>query len=976
MNAPSQLGDMREVRLASDQVEVRRARAKIWAGVFGGTPQPTLVGRFEVRERLGAGGMGIVYEAYDPQLDRRVALKVLRADAHLAPDGAARLVEEARAMAKLSHPNVLTVFEAGTVDEQVFIAMALVEGFTLRSWLDAQTRTPTEVMAVMRAAGRGLQAAHEAGLVHRDFKPENVLVSREGAVFVTDFGLARSFVAEESGGWRRSASGLLTTKMAGTPAYMAPEQLRGRSVDARCDQFAWCVTAYEALVGRRPYPEVVLQGMALESRFEPEPVVVPSEVSVPRRVRVALERGLSVDPDERFPSLAELLDAVRPRSKAWVPMSVGLGVAAVGLGIAAWPEDEACPPQPQLLDAVWGEDTQAQVREVFLASKMPYAERAWGAVQGRADVFARQWVGLQQQACRQPEPSVQRCLQRRRDELGALTRLFRDADAGVVERSVAMISAMPALSDCADAVAAAAVIEDDAGQPDGARAAVDDARVALLAGHFADAQARVGDALAALEPGDPLWLEASALQGDVAMATADEAASNAAFERVLAHASGDRGQTHVAAAAVGLVEVQAKLAKTDFDAAGVLARAAKIAVASAGNPPRLRARLESAQANLAIAKGEFDDGIARVEGAQAILEELGDDTVLERANLMALASKALYRKQRLDDAERLANTSLSLLRNTLGPEHPSVAKVLLVPASVALARGDIGGAQEQFQQVADILAATVGRDHVDYGAALVSLASSVRVGGDYERARTLNTEAVEVLGKALAPDHMRVLVARLNLAALEHELGNLEVAQRMYREILVVQRETLGEHYEVSMTLANLARVLEEVGDNEGAREAAEASLKIRRAVFGEQHDKTLAVRLLLAEVLMSGGGSPTEAAATFAELRTLREAGLGPTHPGTTEVIVLQAKAALRGDNPADALAFAEEGLLRRTEAGRPDDELDVFRVLVVLAARATGDLERAEAVAAAVVLEGRLSSELRGWCDEDCKAAIATKR
>ena len=971
MNTPTTLGDMREVRLADDQVEVRRARAKIWAGVFGGAPEPTLVGRFEVRERLGTGGMGIVYEAYDPQLERRVALKVLRADAHIAPDGAARLVEEARAMAKLAHPNVLTVFEAGTVDDQVFIAMALVEGSTLRGWLDAEPRTPAEVLDVLRRAGEGLFAAHQAGLVHRDFKPENVLVSGDGSVFVSDFGLARSYTPDESGGWRH-VTGLQTTKMAGTPAYMAPEQLRRETVDARCDQFAWCVTAYEALVGRRPYGELTLQGIALEPRFTPEPVFVPPEVQVSRRVRVALERGLSVAPDDRFASLGELLEAVRPPSRTWVPISAGLGVAVVGLGIAAWPQAETCPARPELLDPAWGDDARQQASAAFLASQMPYAERAWAQVELQADDFARRWVALQQRACRESDAAAQQCLDRRRDELGAVTRVLRTADTGAVEHAVAMVSAVPPLSDCADPASAARVSSEVIGEDGDARRQVDDARVALVAGRFDDAAQKVDAALATLTSEQALWLEASALAGDIGVASADEAAAIAAFERVLDQARGEQALVHVAAAAVGLVEVQALLASTDFDAATTLARAAKIALASAGNPPRLRARLEAALATLEIAKGEFDDGIAQVDGAQALLEELGDDTALERAKLMGLAAKALFRKQRFDDALRLGTASVELMRDTLGPDHPEVAKVLLVPASIALARGQAAEAEPQFQRIADILAATLGREHVDYGVALVSLSASIRAQGDYARARAPNAEAVEVLGKALAPDHMRVLVARLNLAGVEHELGNLDAARRMYEELLVAQRRVLGDHFEVSMTLANLARLLvEDEVDYEKARSVAEDALAIRRKVFGDEHDRTRAALALVGEVKMLAGDSPDDAAATFAELRRLRGADLGLSHPNTIEMIVLQAKAALRGGRPQDALGFAEEALQLRTQAARPEEELDVCRVLLVQAAVAAGDDARARAVAKTVVLEGRLGSELRGWCD-DCKSEM----
>lgn len=963
------LGGMRDVRLAVDQLEVRRARSKIRAGVFGGTPKPTMVGRFEVRERLGSGGMGIVYEAYDPQLQRRLALKVLRADATIAADGAARLVDEARAMAKLSHPNVLTVYEAGTVEDQVFIAMALVEGYTLRSWLDAERRSTNEVMAVLRDAGKGLAAAHAAGLVHRDFKPENVLVSADGHVFVTDFGLARSFAAAESGGWTNLSSGRQTTKMAGTPAYMAPEQLRGQVVDARSDQFAWCVTAFEALVGERPYDDDELQRLALDPTYVPDAISVPMSVAVPRRVRAALEKGLSVDVAARFETVDALLVAVRPPRRRWVPVSVGLLVASVGVGVALVPEHDPCPPRPEQLVDVWDEDRRGSVRDAFLQTQMPYAQRAWVSVEAHADAFVNRWVALDQRACREENAVAAMCLQRRGAEFGAVSRLLRGANAEIVERAVSMVSSLPPVADCSDPDTAARVAE--AGSDRDLRVPVDNLRALFLAALYDDARRFALEARTALPPGEPLWLEVAVLEGRVALAEGDAEGATAAFERVLENASGARGQLATAEAAVGLVEVQATLAKTDFDAAGVLVRAAKISVASAGNPPRLRTRLESARAGLEIAQGNFDEGIALVESARGVLAELGDETRLEQAELMGLAAKALFRKQQFDDASRLGATSLEMLRETLGPKHPAVGQALLLPGSIALVQGDVERAEATYQQAADIFAQTVGRSHSSYATALVSLANSARAKGDYPRARTLTEEALDGMLANFPEDNMRVMAVRSNLASLDHQLGNLEAARDRYVETVRLQRATLGEHHELSVTLANLARVDSELGNHDAARESAREALKIRTTVFGEAHDRTVATRVLLAEVELAAGANPEETLAEVTGVRGLREEALGESHPLVLETIVLQAKAALRAGRPRDALEFAEDALRKRTKTERPPGEVDTCLVLVAQAALAAGDVVRAKEAAAAPSWQGPKGSELRGWCD-DCQAEM----
>ena len=229
-----------------------------------------LVGRYVVLAPLGAGGMGVVYAAFDPQLDRKVALKLLHSEAVSASgatqsknDGYARLLREAQAMARLRHPNVVAVHDVGKIDERVFIAMEFVEGGTLKQWLRARPRTRQEVLAVFIQAGRGLMAAHEAGLVHRDFKPDNVLVSVKGQAQVLDFGLAKATEEGERPSPGESRTNLGTSTLStnltqvgailGTPAYMAPEQHLGDVTDARTDQFSFCVALWSALYREAPF---------------------------------------------------------------------------------------------------------------------------------------------------------------------------------------------------------------------------------------------------------------------------------------------------------------------------------------------------------------------------------------------------------------------------------------------------------------------------------------------------------------------------------------------------------------------------------------------------------------------------------------------------------------------------------------------------------------------------------------------------
>jgi len=286
------------------------------------------VGRYVVIDRLGSGAMGVVVLAFDPTLDRKVALKLVRLDHTGTTAGLQRLLREAQAMARLSHPNVVTVFEVGTFEERVFLAMEYVPGSTLGDWLAVKKRTRREIVTAFLAAGQGVAAAHRAGIVHRDFKPANVLVAQDGRVRVADFGLATATLGRAPTPPPIEGVGLDSQEMAmtktgavlGTPAYMAPEQHRGEPADARADQFAFCAALYEALYGELPfagktyvtYAENVLAGNLRDA---------PRGSDVPARLRRALVRGLALDPADRFrdfePLLAELASRSAPEASVW-----------------------------------------------------------------------------------------------------------------------------------------------------------------------------------------------------------------------------------------------------------------------------------------------------------------------------------------------------------------------------------------------------------------------------------------------------------------------------------------------------------------------------------------------------------------------------------------------------------------------------------------------------------------------------------
>jgi hypothetical protein len=302
-------------------------------------PPGTRVGRYAVGDVLGAGGMGVVYAATDPELGRAVAVKLVRGDIARGMKAARRrMVREAQAMARVSHPNVIAVHDAGTFGGDVFIAMELVRGQSLRAWLASGVRSVGDILTAYLAAGRGLAAAHAAGLVHRDFKPDNVLVGDDGRVRVTDFGLAHTDGDDLSSLDGNTISGdllpddpvdlTMTGAIIGTPPYMAPEQHDGGLVDARSDQFAFCIALYEALYGERPFPGRTRDDIAKavrSGRIAPP----PAGARVPGSLRAILLRGLSLRPGDRFPTMDSLLRALG-RDRGRLPRRVA-AVAAIAL---------------------------------------------------------------------------------------------------------------------------------------------------------------------------------------------------------------------------------------------------------------------------------------------------------------------------------------------------------------------------------------------------------------------------------------------------------------------------------------------------------------------------------------------------------------------------------------------------------------------------------------------------------------------
>ncbi|WP_394834952.1 tetratricopeptide repeat protein [Pendulispora rubella] len=420
----------------------------------------TYVGRYLVLDLIGTGGMGSVYRAYDPKLNRDVAVKLIRVESHTAGETSSRprLLREAQALAQMHHPHVVGVFDVGEFRERVFFAMELIEGSTMRDLFRRADSDHRTLLHLLDQAGRGLAAAHGAGLVHRDFKPENVLIDGKQRVKVVDFGLARAVDAHEAEG-----------AFVGTPAYMAPEQYMGRNTDARSDQFSFSIVAYEALFGRHPFLNE--HGIISMAALCAGKIEVPSRRLDSGYLRV-LGRGLSPDPADRYPSLEHLLDELVhvPRRRRRRALAIAAVVcAATGfIGVPAIQKYRAqrCDmAASQALDGIWDGPRRAKVEKVLAGDGNAFGHDVWVRVSAALDGYAEQWTRTSVELCRSTEwwhgegDAMQKrlsfCLDDRRRALRAVTDVLGAGDRDVSLRAPDMLIQLDSLSTCTNTAALA-----------------------------------------------------------------------------------------------------------------------------------------------------------------------------------------------------------------------------------------------------------------------------------------------------------------------------------------------------------------------------------------------------------------------------------------------------------------------------------------------------------------------------------------
>jgi eukaryotic-like serine/threonine-protein kinase len=462
--------EMGDERPPSDRIAMERARARTERALFGHA-EPAQIGRYLILEPIAGGGMGFVYAAYDPELDRQVALKVLHPSRN-RDDSHGRLLREARALARLDHPNVVRVHDVLSADGQIVIVMELVEGETLASWEASAPRRWREVVAAYAQAGEGLAAAHELDVIHRDFKPSNAIIGDDGRVRVLDFGLA--LLADDqvdaarpsTGGSRSSPLRTASGTIMGTPGYAAPEQLAGGAVTQASDQFSFCVALHRAVEGVAPFPGAAVKQLVASIHSQP-PRLASDGRRVPRWLRAALHQGLAADPAQRHASMRALLtELTRPRGwRRWQwPAAAALLIAASAATTTQLVDRSAglpgCDGGAAELAAVWGPAQRVVVAGRLGAQDAPYAREAQGHVLAGLDAHTEQWGEVHRAACLAHRRGAESgalldrkmlCLRQRLDETAAAVAVLDRIDGSELSRAIDVVAGMPSPAVCANA---------------------------------------------------------------------------------------------------------------------------------------------------------------------------------------------------------------------------------------------------------------------------------------------------------------------------------------------------------------------------------------------------------------------------------------------------------------------------------------------------------------------------------------------
>ena len=856
-----------------------------------GATAPRL-GRYVLLERLGAGSMGVVHSAYDPELDRRVAIKVLHpgvADS----DSRQRLLREAQAMARLSHPHVVAVYDVGTVGDDLFIAMELISGGDLGSWLESEPREWREALRVLLQAGRGLEAAHQAGLVHRDFKPENVLVGPEGRARVTDFGLARSdselmgrmhaglleaeldAVSEGSGTAPLEAGLTETGALLGTPAYMAPELFAGQVADSKTDQFSFCVALWQALYGARPFQGKNLP--LLMKAIVRGRITAPPKNNVPPWIHQVLVRGLAPDPEDRWPSMSSLLDALRSESRRRRQQLVATAAAGLILllGVAWWRggavEEDPCRWTEDRLVGVWDGPKRTEVGQALTADGSAFGAATWGRVGPALDAYARRWSELSGQFCQAHQRGEGTaalydrrvaCLDGRRVSLAALADLLSQGETTITRGAARAVVQLPSLDRCTDSAALLSGLpppadETTAQRVEHLREDLAEVSVLLSAGMLQMAQDKMTALLPAARAADYSPLLAEVLERSGALASQ-------AFD--LPRAEADLLEAWEVALSVDHPEVEFAIAfelsrllgirQSRFEEADFWVRNLRALTNRVPDPPTAQDAYLRTLGLISSRRGETVKALEIFEEALEHGIEHSEEGSLTVARTLNLLGSTHARLGQFDEALVEFQKAHRILADLLGERHPDVAGILL---NLGNAYGALGRYEEEREAMFEGLAMlreTYGENHVLVGRTLVNLGASALSGPEPRPGEALEHLEVSlgILRSSLGDDHADVARTLTYQGRAQLALEQRDAARRSFVEAIeTFERIGMSEHPLLASTLSYLGELqLDEQRPHE-ALAPLERALVLRQREAADPHLEA-ETQFLLARALWQVG--------------------------------------------------------------------------------------------------------------------------
>ncbi|MBX7082703.1 MAG: serine/threonine-protein kinase [Nannocystaceae bacterium] len=789
-----------------------------------------MFGRYLVIDRLGRGAMGEVALAYDPDLDRKVALKRVRVRDR--PGSQERLMGEAQAMAKIRHPNVVAVFDVGQLDDEVFIAMELVEGRTLRAWMAGEPPID-DIVEVFAQAAQGLAAAHALGIVHRDFKPDNAMIDPDGRVQVLDFGLAASLVDPRGGDAQPHAT-------AGTPAYMAPEQFEGRPADAASDQFSLCVSMFEALHGARPF-----QGDDLPALCE---AVIHGRLTEPARPRrlprwldEALRRGLQREPSARWPSLAALLEAFeRGRARQRRRRRAAIAVAAAApITVLAWlagRTTEHCADAGAPVDALWHESARTAVLEAFASAPTPLGRTGGGPLVLALDDRAQRWHAAYVAACQLGDGDEAAALQladRRRvclhEQLGVFSAtldVLSRADADVVEHAARLLDALPQPQACDEPPIARRTV--DPAERERVLSIAASASSLLVAGKAAPARALLMPALDELAGSATARAQLGVLAARALREQGQPDAALAPLEAayLAARELDDRWQTMQ----VAIEYANNHLGRRQGEPARLWLVRARVEAQALGDA-RTLAMLDGHEGRALGHLGRYEEAIAKDRAALEALDALGLGNSIEAFDVISNLGGHYFSARQFDRALASKHDALQRATAIYGDDHPVAARIIADLGTIHGAMEQPELARRELLRAVAMLEASVRAPHPVLGDTLASLAGQAARDRDPAAAVAYGERALANLEPTVGRETQSVALVYNNQALALELLGrHAEAVDAMRRSIEIKQRVLPADHPDLALSLSNFAELIAPDGDDAAVRALFERALAIRES--------------------------------------------------------------------------------------------------------------------------------------------------